>query len=85
MNHAPRSGENGIVRGLYRRVDALSPARRGGLCLLLIAVVGALDHVTGYEIAFSIFYLVPVSIGLVGRARLRGGDLGCVRVDLVGG
>ncbi|MCX7935486.1 MAG: GGDEF domain-containing protein, partial [Planctomycetota bacterium] len=29
---------------------------------LLIAVLGIIDHLTGYEIAFSIFYLVPVAV-----------------------
>ncbi len=30
---------------------------------LLVAVIGALDHLTGYEISFSIFYLIPVAVG----------------------
>jgi hypothetical protein len=29
---------------------------------LSVAVLGALDYVTGYEISFSIFYLLPVSM-----------------------
>jgi diguanylate cyclase (GGDEF)-like protein len=32
------------------------------LCVLLIAAVGALDYATGYEISFSVFYLLPVSV-----------------------
>lgn len=32
-----------------------------GVCVL-IAVIGALDYATGYEIAFAFFYIVPVSI-----------------------
>ena len=31
-------------------------------CLLLVGVIGTLDHLTGYEISFSIFYLVPIGI-----------------------
>jgi len=30
--------------------------------LLLIAVVGSVDYWTGYEISFSLFYLIPVSL-----------------------
>lgn len=32
------------------------------LCLLFVAILGAVDHLTGYEISFSIFYLAPVAI-----------------------
>jgi len=32
------------------------------LCLVLVAVIGAADYLTGYEISFSIFYLVPVAL-----------------------
>lgn len=31
-----------------------------GICLLLVALVGVLDYVTGFEISFSIFYLIPI-------------------------
>jgi diguanylate cyclase (GGDEF)-like protein len=30
--------------------------------LLLVALVGFLDFVTGYELAFSLFYLLPISV-----------------------
>jgi diguanylate cyclase (GGDEF)-like protein len=30
--------------------------------ILLVALVGGFDYLTGYEISFSIFYLVPVSL-----------------------
>jgi diguanylate cyclase (GGDEF)-like protein len=30
--------------------------------VLLVAVVGAIDYLTGYELSFSIFYLLPVSL-----------------------
>jgi diguanylate cyclase (GGDEF)-like protein len=29
---------------------------------LLIAIVGFLDHLTGYEFSFSIFYLIPIGV-----------------------
>ena len=33
-----------------------------GITLMMIALVGAIDHWTGFELSFSIFYLIPVSI-----------------------
>ncbi len=32
--------------------------------LSLIAIIGMIDHATGYELSFSIFYTIPVSIGV---------------------
>ena len=43
--------------------EAQSPARLAVILVLLVALVGAVDHLTGYEISFSIFYLIPVCIG----------------------
>ncbi len=40
-----------------------SPAYLTTILILLVAIVGAVDHLTGYEISFSIFYLIPVCIG----------------------
>ncbi|HVC10293.1 MAG TPA: hypothetical protein VNE59_01530, partial [Burkholderiales bacterium] len=31
--------------------------------LALVAFIGASDYLTGYELAFSIFYLIPVGVG----------------------
>ena len=56
--------------------DALSPAAIGlapgvviAVVLIVLAVVGVADYVTGHEILLSIFYLVPVAIAAwaVGR------------------
>lgn len=39
------------------------PARRVSLlCALILIVTGIADYLTGYEIAFSLFYLAPVGI-----------------------
>ncbi len=43
--------------------EAQSSTRLATLLILLVSIVGAVDHVTGYEISFSIFYLIPVCIG----------------------
>jgi len=42
-----------------------------GLALLLVAVIGSLDYLTGEWLSFSIFYLVPVSVSAwLGNRRL---------------
>lgn len=39
------------------------------VCLMLVATIGFVDQITGYELSFSIFYLVPIGISswYVGR------------------
>lgn len=36
--------------------------RVGLLCVLILIIVGIVDHLTGYETAWALFYLVPVAI-----------------------
>jgi diguanylate cyclase (GGDEF)-like protein len=38
-------------------------------CVLLVGAIAALDHLTGFELSFSIFYLIPVAVAAwyVGR------------------
>lgn len=43
-----------------------------GFSLFLVGVIGAADYVTGREIAFSIFYLIPISL-VTWRAGRRAG------------
>jgi len=38
------------------------PTIAAGGGVLLVALLGALDYLTGYEISFSIFYLVPIAL-----------------------
>lgn len=33
------------------------------ICLFVICALGIIDHLTGYEISFSIFYIFPITIG----------------------
>jgi hypothetical protein len=40
---------------------------------LLIALVGALDHLTGYELGFFVFYFVPISYAAWSSGRWAGG------------
>ena len=43
-------------------LSALSRSQISILSILLIGIVGGLDYLTGYEISFSIFYLIPVGL-----------------------
>lgn len=47
---------------LKRFLDGRSPAQVIAFGLVLLASVGALDYLTGYEISFSIFYLLPIAL-----------------------
>jgi diguanylate cyclase (GGDEF)-like protein len=45
---------------LFRMLDGAKPAILHLLCLFMIASLGVLDHLTGFEFSFSIFYLGPI-------------------------
>jgi diguanylate cyclase (GGDEF)-like protein len=45
-----------------RITPALSPLSAVAIALITLVVVGVLDYLTGFEISFSVFYLVPVSL-----------------------
>lgn len=49
-----------------RRADgwlaARGTAQVGALSVALMAGIGLVDHLTGYELAFSVFYLLPVGL-----------------------
>jgi diguanylate cyclase (GGDEF)-like protein len=44
---------------LFRK---LSRPSKAFVCLLLVLAIGFVDYITGYEMAFSIFYLAPISL-----------------------
>jgi diguanylate cyclase (GGDEF)-like protein len=47
---------------LHNLFGTLSRRTKAFVCLLLVLVIGFIDHVTGYEMSLSIFYLAPISI-----------------------
>jgi hypothetical protein len=51
-----------MLAKIQAKFSQLTPSQWSLVCLLLLAVIGAVDHATGYEISFSIFYLAPVGI-----------------------
>src|SRR5213596_2194723 len=61
--------------GRLRRLSHWVLYRRGALiaaCLLLVAVVGYIDYVTGYERPLLLFYLLPISLAVWFRSLLFG-------------
>jgi hypothetical protein len=48
------------------------------ISVLLIALVGALDHLTGYELGFFVFYFVPISYAAWTSGRWAGGIVSVV-------
>jgi hypothetical protein len=51
-----------MVGTLNRLLSAQSRVQLAAISFLLVAGIGASDHLTGYEVAFSIFYVIPVGI-----------------------
>jgi diguanylate cyclase (GGDEF)-like protein len=49
-----------MVIELYHHFGRLSRRARALVCFLLVMAVGFVDHATGYEVSFSIFYLAPI-------------------------
>lgn len=49
-----------MLTALKKFLDGRSPAQVIAFALALLAFVGTLDHLTGYELSFSIFYLLPI-------------------------
>jgi diguanylate cyclase (GGDEF)-like protein len=47
--------------GIHRALSARSTGQLAIASVLLVAVIGAVDYLTGYEVSFSIFYLIPVT------------------------
>ncbi len=50
------------MNSLVRYLDRQSETQATVLSLLLVLAVGVLDYVTGFEISFSIFYLLPIAL-----------------------
>lgn len=61
---------------MFQRIDAFLAARtRRQLCIglpLLVALIGSLDLASGYELSFSIFYVLPVGIGAWAGSKRMG-------------
>lgn len=49
-----------MLISLMNYLDKKSVASVVALGLVLLATVAAVDHVTGYELSFSVFYLLPI-------------------------
>lgn len=52
-----------MLEPVNRFLSAQSPVRLAPFLIFLVAVIGTLDHFTGYELSFSIFYAIPICIG----------------------
>lgn len=50
------------ARPMGSGAEVRSPRRGLAVAVLLVGVVGALDYLSGWEVSFAIFYLIPVSL-----------------------
>ncbi|MCB1616775.1 MAG: GGDEF domain-containing protein [Pseudomonadales bacterium] len=57
-----------------RMLDYLEKTEKHALwlCFFLLCIVGMADNLTGYELSFSLFYLLPVSIVTWAKSRAWG-------------
>lgn len=56
----PNKAHMSMLEVLDRFLNKKSPAQVTLFSFILMALVGIADHLTGYELSFSIFYLVPI-------------------------
>ena len=49
------------ARALAAFVERRSPVTRTGIAIVLTGLIGVADYVTGFEISFGFFYLLPVA------------------------
>ena len=68
----PRGHADGAVSHWATNVLSTPPLIRFAFSVMLVVLVATVDRVTGHEISFSIFYLLPVSFA----ARLLSGRAG---------
>src|SRR5688500_8923333 len=63
-----RQAQAGVQRPMKHGpyLTRLPPGRLLGLCLVLVAIIGLIDHVTGYEMNVSMLYLAPIFISAWG-------------------
>lgn len=70
------------MKGILSKVDSVlhkySPGQVRAVSLLIIALVAALDIVTGTEISVSVFFLIPVAISTWYGSRRDGIITGCI-------
>jgi diguanylate cyclase (GGDEF)-like protein len=58
-----------MLIAFIRFLDSRSPSEAAALGFTLLASVGTLDYITGYEISFSLFYLIPIIIVALNAQR----------------
>jgi signal transduction histidine kinase len=72
--------------GRFKRLDAQSRTFKVILTLAIVAVIGTLDFLTGFELTFFAFYLIPLMLAVwfVGRDFGMVVSALCVGVSVVG-
>jgi diguanylate cyclase (GGDEF)-like protein len=61
-----------VLRALNKAFAGRAEWLVGAFTVVLVLFLGFIDHVTGYEISFSIFYLLPISIAVWHGSRPMG-------------
>jgi diguanylate cyclase (GGDEF)-like protein len=53
--------EQNMLKTIDSLLHGMSANRLLGVCMLSVGLLGAIDHATGYELSFSVFYIAPVA------------------------
>src|SRR5271156_3386769 len=77
---------SGRLKQLDTQFDMHSSAFRVILCLEFVIIVGLFDYLTGYELNFFAFYLIPVilAVWFVGRGFGIFVSAFCVAISIAG-
>jgi diguanylate cyclase (GGDEF)-like protein len=51
-----------VIRAVNSFLSARSQGQLAAASFVLVAIIGIIDHLTGYELAFSIFYTIPIGV-----------------------
>jgi signal transduction histidine kinase len=51
------------VKALFKNIETWPAGFAAATSIVLVSLVGAGDYLTGYEIGFFVFYLVPITLG----------------------
>ncbi len=50
------------TKWVIQKLEALAPLQVSLLCIALVGIIGIIDHAITLDLAFSIFYLLPIAI-----------------------
>ena len=66
------------MKTVLKYIDTIPKGITSAVSFILVVILGFTDHISGYEISFSIFYLLPVLTATWFVSRRYGVVIACV-------